>query len=78
LSRHIAMPPKRVEKIVSGAAGFLRVREVTTDSLLKMVKLDLLSCTEVEEVAQVISSYDIFNCHATSLCNKNPLVCASQ
>jgi hypothetical protein len=57
LSRHVAMPPKRVEKIVSSAAGFLRVREVTTDTLLKTVKLDLLSRTEVQEVAQVISEW---------------------
>jgi hypothetical protein len=57
LSHHIAMPPKRVEKIISSAAGFLRIREITADTLLKTVKLDLLSHTEVEEIAQVISKW---------------------
>jgi hypothetical protein len=57
LSRHVAMPPMRVEKIVSSAAGFLHTREVTADILLKTVKLDLLSRPEVEEVAQVISEW---------------------
>ena len=57
VSCHIALPPKCVEKIISSAAGFLRMREVTTDTLLKTIKLDLLLPAEVEEVAHIISDW---------------------
>ena len=57
VSHHIALPPKCIEKIISSAARFLCMREVTTDTLLKTIKLDLLLPAEVEEVAHIKSNW---------------------
>lgn len=54
LSWKVGLPPKQTEKLVSNAGTFLRRREVTAASVLGVVKLDLLSPAEVEEVAKVI------------------------
>jgi hypothetical protein len=57
VSRKIGLPPKQTDKLVSNAAAFMRMRDVTADAVLKVVKLDLLSPMEVGEVAKVIHDW---------------------
>lgn len=57
LSWKVGLPPKQTDKILANAASFLRLREVTPEAVLKVVKLDLLLAVEVEEVAKVIGEW---------------------
>ena len=57
LSWKVGLPPKQTDKIVANASSFLRLREVTPDAILKVVKLDLLSPVEVGELANVVGEW---------------------
>jgi hypothetical protein len=54
---------------------FMRMRDVTADAILKIVKLDLLSPAEVCKVAKVIHDWrEDAAIIATPSCKKGPLI----
>jgi hypothetical protein len=57
ISRKIGLPPKQTDKLVSSAATFMCMHDVTADAILKIVKLDLLSPAEVCKVEKVIHDW---------------------
>jgi hypothetical protein len=57
VSQKIGLPPKQTDKLVSNAAMFMHMRDVTAGAILKVVKLDLLSPVEVSKVAKVIHDW---------------------
>jgi len=57
ISRKIGLPPKQTDKLVSSAAMFMCMLDVTADAILKIIKLDLLSPAEVCKVEKVIHDW---------------------